>query len=822
MDPGSLRALRALSLFGRLGWQEEPRAEAKAVCRYLKLPFVEFQEGVKDLVDQGVVLPRGRYVYVSPELLAIAAAAEQWETSGADLIEILPKLPGPECRRKLLRRLATMGSEHQLVRGAVERLLGSEGFFRGLSDLDDQFKSELFNILSSASPGAAASRLDEIIENASTQDLLDFKVGRRNVVFAIESLLRWPEASLQAARSLRALALAENETWGNNSTGIFAGYFHIHLSRSPIPFPERLPLVDELLESGDQGSRRLACKAAAATLVRSETRTGGNIDQYSGRTYPPEWRPPTWGDLWDSLNAAVERLKRIADEGDDVGEEARAVLMQSVYTLASRGIPDKAIQVLDGLAPRNDKERREIVEACNRLGQVGEARISREQKQQLGAIASRAYENTYFGRLRRWVGPRPHTDYDLQGGTGYQRANAVTRELAEEGYEHHISDSELEWLASGEAASNIWTFGRRLGEVDAELRFFPRIVTASAADRDSLLLPSYLEGVAQRATEEAREDLVDGLLEAHPWLAFACSWRADPTARGYRRILRLVEAGQIPRESLSVLSFGRWLGYLSVEALSTVVRLMLTGDRAKVLETTMAMLREKLSTHPESRDRLEPLVWELVEARSDQVGTMIEWEWGELAKLVAARDPSRMVQVVMKLFDSDAFVPLQDDATMEALRLATAADSAAAWNLVGNAMLEGSRVGTGLIVALSQWYGELIPSDVLVSWARAHEPRGLWIVGRILKVYQSPLPERARALVLAFPEREGVRNTLWSNLESGSWVGPFSGRIESELKIVEGWARDPHPKIRSWAKQLVKTLQVRLRRQKVIEEEEEL
>ena len=65
---------------------------------------------------------------------------------------------------------------------------------------------------------------------------------------------------MKAARSLCSLALAENETWGNNATGIFAEYFHISLSRSPIPFLDSLPLVDELIEGGDEVSRLLAVR----------------------------------------------------------------------------------------------------------------------------------------------------------------------------------------------------------------------------------------------------------------------------------------------------------------------------------------------------------------------------------------------------------------------------------------------------------------------------------------------------------------------------------------------------------------------------------
>jgi hypothetical protein len=134
-------------------------------------------------------------------------------------------------------------------------------------------------------------------------------------------------------------------------------------------------------------------------------------------------------------------------------------------------------------------------------------------------------------------------------------------------------------------------------------------------------------------------------------------------------------------------------------------------------------------------------------------------------------------------------------------------------------MLEGGKVGAGLVVALSQWYGELIPTQVLISWAKANQPRGPWIVARILNVKQAPLPERARALILEFKDDHDVRNQIVANLGSGTWVGPFSGYIDQELNTVRGWAQDADQAIRSWANEVAKRLKKQLEKQKVIEEE---
>jgi hypothetical protein len=94
-----------------VGWEDEVKDEAQALVDYFEIRMNDFKAGVKTLKDRGVVMARGRYLYVSPDLLAISAAAYVWETHGSELINIVPKLPRESARRGLLRRLASMGQQ---------------------------------------------------------------------------------------------------------------------------------------------------------------------------------------------------------------------------------------------------------------------------------------------------------------------------------------------------------------------------------------------------------------------------------------------------------------------------------------------------------------------------------------------------------------------------------------------------------------------------------------------------------------------------------------------------------------------------------------
>jgi len=816
LPAGTLNALRALSILQRLGWEAELRPEAEAVASYLGMAFSDLQEGVKMLRDQGVVVPQGRYLYVTPELLAIAAAADLWDARGPNLIRIIEQMPTPSSRRELLRRLAAMG-RHREVRKVVEMLLGDRGLFQSLGDLDEEFRSEAFRILASALPEAAVTVLERIVEHAPRGQLLDFKVGRRDVIWAVETLLRWPETSLAAARSLRSLALAENETIGNNATAVFGEYFHIHLSRSPVPYPQRMHLIDDLIAAGDERSRLLAVCGLSAGLISYETRLGGDFDELARRPYPPEWRPKTWAELWEARRAAISRLQDIAAGADRAASEARKAQISAVFTVSREGMFEDVIKLLQNIRPETDDERRQVLDACLRLQKEGGEQLSKTQRTELEDLSRQLFGASYFARIKRWVGRRLNVDFDLKEDKGYAEADAVTVALADEGFNNGISDEELAWLASAEA-ENVWIFGLRLGELDAELHLFERIVACSPEDVNALFLAAYIGGQGKARGGNLRENLIDQLRDTYPLKAFTCTWRGEATRRGFERIVGLVESGKIPAERIGFLMYGGWTKILSADENATLVRLMLNGRKSAVLEPAMSILYDALQREPESIDRLEPLVWEIVEATPADAAVMMAWRWGRLAPIVAARDPLRIVRLIIRQYSSPTFIPLSDE-RRQLLQTATETERIGAWDAIAAALMSRTEASSALLTVLRGWYAELIPVEHLISWARSNEPRGPWIVAHLIRPDLESPSSRARALILAFRGNNDIWNELYANMVTGVWVGPYSNKIERDLAMAKRWATDPDPEFQAFARDVIRELERRLREQRTREEE---
>jgi hypothetical protein len=544
VDTETRQALQVLSVLAQIGWHEDLRDEAKTVAGFVQLPMAALEKAIDKLRAQGVVIEKGRYLYVSPDLLAIQAAADLWREKDYRLLDLVAEFNGPGPRRQLLIRLATMG-EYPKMKDAVGQIMSTSGLFPTLAQLDQEFLSEVFRILSSAVPVAAADLLVDLVVPATKNDLSSFDTGRRNVLWAVESLLRWPETSMKAARVAMKLALSETETISNNATSVFEQFFQMYLSGSPIPLMERFALIDELLQSNDPGARRLVIRAVASSLQSHETRSGGDTDYLSKRAYPPEWKPKTYGEMWDASRKALGYLEQIGTDDDEVAIIARRERLQSLYTLAQRGLIDDAIHILQTANPANDEERRIRLASCDQLNRI--PNLSEEQRSKVNQIRESAFGSSYFERLRRWVGRRLPGDFDAKHA--FEAADQQVLNLAEEGFRNDIGREELEWLSSPEA-ENVWLFGRRLGELDTSENFRERIISLAPNNVNCMLLATYISGRGIIAGPEVREQLLDAVALQKPVAAFGATWRGEPTASGAERIIRLVSDAQVEGSEL--------------------------------------------------------------------------------------------------------------------------------------------------------------------------------------------------------------------------------------------------------------------------------
>jgi hypothetical protein len=813
VPPEMLLSLQALSVLARIGWEEELQKEAETVAKFVDLPFPQLQRETKKLRDRGVVVPRGRYLYVSPDLLAVNAAADLWDTKGQGLIKLVEEFPVQEPRRQLLRRVAMMG-EHSEVKKAVEKILSKSGLFPDLPKLNDPLLSEIFRILSSAAPEAATDLLVGTICTALRPALLDFKNGRRDVIWAIESLLRWPATSLDAARALMMLALCETETIANNATGVLKEYFHVYLSRSPIPLEERFVIVDELLAMGDSDARKLAVRAISGSLRTDENRMGGELDPFSNKPFPPEWRPKNYGEIWAARRHAIKYLEQVGEGHDEAASLARRTRLTSTSALSA----EDAITLLETTTTLDDEERRIIMEACERIQKIPD--LPEELRFRLQNAREKAFGSSFFDQLRRWVGKRLYMDYDLDQGSGYDLADQKVIGLAKEAAEKGLSAEEMEWLTSSEA-ENVWLFGRELGRLDALGSFEVPIKGATKDNLNCLLLAGYLTGRFPTGMEVEFSKKVDEIEQSKPWAAFGITWRAGASESGVRRMIRLVQGRRVDASVFRLLMYGPFLLDLPLAYTIQVIDLILEKDPNSNLEIALGIIDNRLRHKSADIEDFGESAWKAIETLPEgRVSSTFDWQWGRIASPLAAAKPDRFARAFVRLFESDE-TWLATDSAQQCLRTAAKADPEGVWNVIGPALLREDQTGVRLRIKLEHWFGELLPPDVLVAWAKQNGRIGFLRAASLLSVKSGTPSAAARLLIREAKNPDEVLLLIFSSLRTGFGAGPLSSFMERSMEPLRILANDSEPRIRTWAKAQIASEQKMVKRQKIMEEESE-
>lgn len=809
----TLKGLQVLSLLARVGWEEDLQEEAKTIAKFVGLPFGKLQSAVALLRKQGVVVSRGRYLYVSPDLLAVEAAADLWDEKGPGLVDLVLKLK-PSPRLQLLQRLAMMG-EHEQVQKAVEGILSRKGLFPTLKELDEPFLGEVFRILSHAVPEAATDLLYELVLPASKKDLLDFENGRREVLWAIESLRRWPSSSLRAARIAMRLASEETEKLGNNATAIFKTFFHVFLSGSPVPLMDRFVLIDELLSSNHPAARSLAVTALGATLDLHESRSGGEIDELSRKPYPVEWRPKTNADVWEPRRTALAYLEKIGNGSDEAAVAARRERIWSVRTLLQYAQADDALGVLESSTPGTDEERRAVLESCDWISKLDG--LSGDFQSRIEKLRERTFGTDYFSRLRRWVGKRIHGDFDMNSHSGYGAADDRVQRLAEEAFAEGLGERELVWLASPEA-EHVWIFGHRLGELDREGKFFSEIVKVTPNDINCMLLASYVSGRGVVCSDEVREAMLNALIEEKPDAAFGATWRNDATVAGAERVIALVSSRRVAGTALRVLLYGAWANKLPTAYTVKVLTLMLDTEPQANAESVLGIVDQSIRAGRITAAEFGDVIWRALETKASPRSPNFDWHWAQVAQHVVGLDPARFARIFVSFFESDD-TWLGTDSAQGVLGNVTRSDPKPVWEIIGPALARDDSTGIRLRIKLQHWYGELIPAELLLTWARKHGRRGILMAASLLNP-KAGLSAAARLLVKEASKPEEVLSSFAAGIGTGVFTGSISNHMAGELSILEKWAEDEEPKIRDFAKLALKHQRKNIQRQKLLEEEE--
>ena len=821
-DEADRRAMRAVALMTRVGWDDEMEQEGRTVTAFVGLDWPDARSRVARLVNDGLIAKQGRYRYVTPHLLAVWLASEVWSDRKAQTLDVLRDLPSPSSGRALLQRLSDLGDDPTAM-GVAELLLGHEGLFH-FETLNDQSRSEVFSILAKAYPRAGMDALLRILGGLPTDQLRQFSDGRRQIVWTLEKLAWFPETFADAARLLLALAEAENETWGNNASGTWVQLFGTHLGGSSVAALERHALIGEALDGLSAERQLLGVRAISRVFATHETSSVFG-DTQTGRVAPERWRPKTWGEDWEARRSGLRLLDRaLGSEMPLVQQAAEEVLLQQVCEIALAGLADDLLERLQALPCRDYDRRRKVREAAERIVMFERLPLTSEQRERFEKFSSDLAGESFSERTRRWVGQHIFADTRLQhqlGPDGWGREAAAMADEAMK--EPDLLRAELEWLASDQA-QHVYFFARRLGQLDGSHDWWPEIETLVRANKGLTLAAAYLQGSVDGGQPGWRDAILDEWVEEGKHLAPAvldAVFRSQPpTEQDAERLFTLMDRGWLSAAQVSILTWGGQASALGLEGFQKIVEGMLVDEGEQATDGALSLLFNRLALRPEDEDALEALAWRALERPRSL--TQDRFYGDELAKRYIPRDPLRVVRMVLKYVEDYGGPVMRDDDAAQLLEGATRLKPKEVWEAVASKLFPLCMETYHLYLCLKGWYGQVVGAEVLLAWAEQHPEDGTWQAASLVHVSGQPLDPLVREFLIRYKDDERVGDQLSAEFGSGSWVGPTSGWHRSRVEASREWMNDPHPAVRTWATREVKIHEQRLAEALLQEEEGKL
>jgi hypothetical protein len=821
-DEGSRKVVRALSLMTRVGWSDEVEEEGRALMAFFEIPYGEARDIVGKLVARGVVARNGRYRYIRSEMMATWQAGQLWRERRDDLLAFIGELPQPagDALRDRCTGLAGIPEAQEIL----DAMAGVRGPFASIEALDDERSASFFGRLANAAPDAAVETLQFVIGGASRERLLSFERGRRSVIWALERLAARRSTFFAAARVVRRLAESENETWGNNATGVWSSLFLTYLGGTEVPAYERYDLVQEALEDPDPAVRLLALAALNAALTLQEVGRALNSD---GPHAPPKaWEPRTVREEQDSRRAALRLLDKLINDPDEpVRTRAREILRHSVRSLTERGLAGDVIERISALSVPDEDERREVWESLQGMLRYESAFLSDAERETVVRLADSLLGGSFHDRLRRYAGRWSHVDWP--GPDEREAGAAKPEDKAAQLADEFIRDpalltGEIEWLVSGKA-ENAWHLGRRLGELDESREFFNTLAEHTSAASDLRLLSAYLSGRANAGDAEWREELLDHWSEDNEKaaLVFDATWRGASSERAAQRLVDLVERGALDPATIGHLAWGAWAQDLPESTAAALLSASMRDASPRVTGAGLSILGQWLQHHAD-QPLLGPLLscaWELLSRGADASDSqMLSYEWGIVATRLLPVDAPRLAGYVVHSLSTQKLH--LDDHRLAVLRAAAILAPDPVWDSVGAALLTSpvDRFAIGWRLRDSSFI-DAVPLDTLKRWLDDHGEAGGKAVAELVVPHDELQPVVA-LLLDRFGGVSEVAAMLRNNFLSGAFWGSLAARDELKLGVAKRW-RDGavSGEVRLWAQAVGDSIEESLPRARLMEEE---
>ncbi len=816
--------LRYLALFTELGWDEDLSVERDALTTWSGMDartVQKFYDLCTVMQDRGLVVKRGRYRYVTPDLLAIWLAHDFYRSTDVNkILDLIKILPDSRSKRAFLERLADLGMYPE-TEPITEKLLDE---FKNLKDIDSDETGQLLSLIIEANPEISKKKVTNLITNSNHRQLTEFKHGRQYLVWSLEKLAWLPESFEEALECLFQLASTEVNPSRDGATRTIKTLYQTVLSGTAVSLKVRLNILKKYLKHRNPSIRKIAILATTSLFNDYQTRASHGEHQ-RGRLVPPEYRPTNL-EVSESLIAGLELLEKgTRDESDIVSLQAKKSIFDLGRNCAKYKMFDPYLNFISDIYTRDETTGREVRQSLEGVIAYEKEYLNERQFLKIRKLLNSINNKSFHSRLERWTGRPTHEDYILF----HEKPEFVRSErekLAKEIInDPSILDMELEWMVSTEAI-DIWHILFPLGKLDSKRYLLPRILEISKKAGIGFLTSAYVSGWGSEEPAKAKEFLdniiKDGLLPVQA--LFDCIWRNDYLDHDWviEKSIYLVKDRGLNVASLGALRWASWLKNISLKQFKQIITICLEyPDSEEISGAAIALLMDRLKDRPEDKEALSELSLATITRTNALVSknNMTDWEWNEIATQYKEKYPKQIVTAILKAHkEKEELLYKGNDAAK--LLHEIVVEHQNCWELVGEYLLANNRFSMALRISLEGWFTNGLDNEMLLKWINNNGgTKASLIVADLSPVRISFKDSLIRELLIKFPKSKDLRSIIFGNFLSGGYSGPTSDHIKGQLADLQDWKNDSHLIVKKFAAQIESYLLKELSKEEIRDEE---
>ena len=851
------RFLRFLALFSKVGSETNVTPEFSFLAKTLGYSQPEERLELAEIVNtlrKHKLIDGENYLTVADQKHRLFLIQEWWTIYSplVDFRSLLSEIHSlsENMAQRLLDSLPYITATSSGKR-LVKTMLGEPGIFSTGHLLREEFGSQLFGKLAEADPEAALSCLQRTIGTWSKEELLSFTTGRREVIWALEKIVIWRKLFTDGAYLLLALAEAENEDWGNNASGVFAGLFtpgHGSVAPTEASPQERFPVLREALEAESKERRQLALRACDTALETMHFVRMVGAENQGLQKEPQLWTPKTYGELFSAYREVWELLESKLDNlTPDEKTQAVDILLHRIRELIRfHNLADMVFKTTSNLTTKTYVDKKQVLSEIINLLYFDKEDMPPKIRTQWETLRDKLIGNDFHSLMERYVGMALLQDQYDETGVQPEETKQQIKKLAKDALMNkELIEPELSWLVT-EEAKNGYAFGYELGTQDEKFILLNPILEAQKEVRMRVSL-FFLGGYFKALHEDSPilwDEQIDTLSKnklTAKWIP-ELTWRTGVTDKSASRLLNLAKKGIVEVNSLYIFGYGgvihnlseqiftRWINFLidSKEVQGALIALNLyhlyyivrDSDKTMPRELTMKVLLNPLLLQPIPRDM------------RDQ---MAEHNWTEIGNEYVKLYPENSLKIgkkVLQYFNEDEtiFDGLYSR-TQEVLNNVTKLYPEEIWKEAAKYL--GPPIDTrayqmktwlrgGKFFSEKKGALPIIPPERVWDWVEKDIDNRAWYLATFVPKALFRNKKHmcwSRQVLVRYGDREDVRRNLMSNFSSEGWTGPMSSHYKQKkeelLRFVE---KETNKNVKQWVKEYVESLDNQIDRARIEEE----